>query len=87
LALLQIVGHSYDLDAEDMWERMEAVLQTICRQEDVLPMTHIEMVEYLQAMEQAEITEVCIQNHSDRSLWYEIDGMVCEVKPHEKVVL
>jgi len=86
LALLQIVGHSYDLDAEDMWERMEAVFQTISRQEDVLPMTHIEMVEYLQAMEQAEITEEYIWNHSDRSLWFAVNGAVCEVKPNEKFV-
>jgi len=65
---------------------MEAVFQTICRQEDVLPMTHIEMVEYLQAMEQAEITEEYIWNHSDRSLWFAVNGAVCEVKPNEKFV-
>ena len=87
LALFQIVGHSYDLDTEDMWGRMEAVFRTISGQEDILSMTMIEMIEYLRAMELAEITEEYIWNHSDRSLWYEIDGMVCEVKPHEKVVL
>ncbi|MBQ2924111.1 MAG: polysaccharide deacetylase family protein, partial [Anaerotignum sp.] len=87
LALFQIAGHSYDLDTENMWDRLENIFRIISGQEDVLPMTTIEIIEYLKAMEQAEITEVYIRNHSDRSLWYEIDGMVCEVNPHEKVVL
>lgn len=87
LALFQIVGHSYDLDTENMWERMEAIFRTISGQEDILPMTTIEIIEYLKAMEQAEITDRYIRNCSDRSLWFAIDGMVREVKPHEKVVL
>lgn len=85
LAVFQIVGHSYDLDAEDMWDRMEDVFRVISEQDDVLPMTMIEMVEYLQAMEQAEITEEYIQNHSDRSLWFAVDGVVCEVKAKESL--
>ena len=86
LAVFQIVGHSYDLDAEDMWDRMEHVLRTVSEQEDVLPMTNIEMIEYLKAMERAEITDAYIQNHSDRSLWFAIDDVVHEVKPDEKVM-
>ncbi|MBQ7102427.1 MAG: hypothetical protein IJN89_00025 [Anaerotignum sp.] len=74
-----------DLDAEDMWGRMEAVFQTVSRQEDILPMTTIEMIEYLQAMEQEEITKEYIWNHSDRSLWFAVDGVVCEVKANERV--
>ena len=48
-------------------------------------MTTIEMIEYLQAMEKAEVTDQYIRNHSDRSLWFAIDGVVYEVKPNEKV--
>ena len=32
LALFQIVGHSYDLDMEKMWDRMETIFQTISGQ-------------------------------------------------------
>ena len=85
LALFQIVGHSYDLDTENMWERMEGIFRIISSQRDILPMTTIEMIEYLQAMEKAEITDQYIRNHSDRSLWFAIDGVVHEVKPNEKV--
>ena len=83
LAVFQIVGHSYDLDAEDMWDRMEAVFRIIIENDDVLPMTMIEMVEYLKAMEQVEITDEYVQNHSDRSLWFAVDNTVFEVKPNE----
>ena len=48
-------------------------------------MTTIEMIEYLQAMEQEEITKEYIWNHSDRSLWFAVDGVVCEVKANERV--
>ena len=87
LALFQIVGHSYDLDTENMWERMETIFQTISGQEDILPMTTIEIIEYLKAMEMAEITDRSIQNHSDRSLWFEINGTVYEVKSNERSVV
>lgn len=85
LAVFQIVGHSYDLDAEDMWDRMENICRVISEQDDVLPMTMIEMVEYLKAMEQVEITDEFIHNHSDRSLWFAVDGAIFKAKPHEKV--
>ena len=87
LALFQIVGHSYDLDAENMWGRMENVFRTIGEQDDVLPMTTIEIIEYLKAMERVEITDQYIQNHNDRSLWFVIDNAICEVKPNEKYAI
>ena len=87
LALFQIVGHSYDLDTEDMWDRMENIFQIISNQEDVLPMTTIEIIEYLKAMKKAEITDQYIQNNSDIRLWFAIDNTVREVNPNEKFIL
>lgn len=80
LALLQIVGHSYDLDAENKWDIMENVFRTISVCEDVLPMTTADIVDYLRAMENAEITDGYIRNNSDMSLWFEVDNTVSEVK-------
>lgn len=82
LASCIIVGHSYDLDAEQLWEAMEALFAKVSDSKDVLSMTHLEYVEYLQAMEQAEIHGTDIINRSDRSLWFEIDGEICEVAPN-----
>ena len=39
LALCQIVGHYYDLDTEQMWEKMEAILKRAAEDEDVIAMT------------------------------------------------
>lgn len=84
LALCQIVGHSYDLDTEQMWEQMEVILKRVADNEDVVSMTNIELVRYLQAMRSAVISEEGIENHSDMELWFEIDGNILSVKPAEK---
>ena len=87
LACFQIVGHAYDLDTENMWDLMERLLAGIAGREDVLPMTTLEIITYLKAMNNAEITSRYIHNRSDISLWFSIHGCVWEVKPHEKVSL
>ncbi len=84
LALFQIVGHSYDLDTENMWDKIEKVFKEISLQDDVLPMTTIEIIDYLKAMGEAEITESYIDNRSEQSLWFSVNGTVCEVKPKTK---
>ena len=82
LALCQIVGHSYDLDTENMWEKVENLLQRVAADENTVSMTNIELVQYLRAMDSATITENCIDNHSDTHLWFEIDGKIAVVEPH-----
>lgn len=83
LGLCQIVGHSYDLDTENMWEYMESILKRVSEDEDVLPMTHGEIVRYLQALQIAELTESGIENGSDQELWFEIDGKIISIKAGE----
>lgn len=84
LALFQIVGHSYDLDTENMWDEIENIFKKISLQDDILPMTTIEIIDYLKAMEKVEITDGYIDNHSDQILWFSVNGTVCEVKPKRK---
>jgi hypothetical protein len=85
LALCQIVGHSYDLDTENMWEQMETILKRVAEDEDVISMTNLELVQYLKAMRSAVISEDGIKNHSDMELWFEKDGEIFSVKPKEAV--
>lgn len=87
LALLQIVGHSYDLDAENMWEYIENLLQKISADEDIISMTNIEIVRYLKAVRAAEITENCIKNNSDTVLWFSVGGKIISVKAGESIVI
>ena len=83
LALCQIVGHSYDLDAENMWEDMENILGRIAADNSVASMTNLEIVRYLKAIRSAETAGNYIRNHSDLPLWFDVDGRVIRVNPHE----
>ena len=87
LALFQIAGHSYDLDTENMWDKIEAILKKISSQDNILPMTKIEIIDYLKAMEQAEITESLIINHSEQTLWFLVDGVVHKVEAKGKFIV
>ena len=82
LALCQIVGHSYDLDAENMWETMENILKRISEDSDVISMTNIDIVRYLKSMRSAVITENFVENNTDTELWFEINSSIVAVKPH-----
>lgn len=85
LALCQIVGHSYDLDTEDMWDKTEAVLAGIAADKDVISMTNLELVRYLKAVRAAEISENTITNNSNHTLWFDIDGKTVSVNPWESL--
>ena len=87
LALCQIVGHSYDLDAENMWERMEGYLARIAADQSVISLTHLELVRYLNAMKQALVEEDCIENRSDRTLWFEVDGQIVRLEPGQRCMI
>ncbi len=87
LALFQIVGHSYDLDTENMWDKIEDVFREISLKDDILPMTTIEIIDYLKAMDEVEITKSHIVNNSEQSLWFSINGAICKADPKSKITL
>lgn len=85
LALCQIVGHSYDLDVMNMWDTVEDIFRRVSACRDVLPMTHIELVRYLRAMEMAEISDRELYNRSESTLWFEIDGSIRAIAPGDTI--
>ena len=86
LAFFQIVGHSYDLDIENMWDKIENIFKEICADNDVLPMTTIEIIDYLKAMSCAGINKNYITNNSNVNLWFNINGSVVEIKANDRFV-
>lgn len=86
LALFQIVGHSYDLDNQNMWDKIETIFKEIALQKDILPMTTIDIIEYLKAMETAETTDRTVKNNSNISLWFSDNESTFEVEPKEEIV-
>ena len=87
LALCQIVGHSYDLDTENMWEAYEEILRKVSEDKEIISMTNIELVRYLKSMRSANIDKESIVNNSNIDLWFEYDGEVIRVKAGEKFIL
>ena len=85
LALCQIVGHSYDLDTENMCEEMESLLKRVSRDNTIASMTNIELVRYLKAIRSVKITGRQIHNTTDTDLWYETKGRVVCVKAGERI--
>ena len=78
LALCQIVGHSYDLDTEDMWEEMENLLKRVSEDKNIMSLTNIELVHYLKDIRSVDISTDIISNHTETDLWFETDrGTVC----------
>ena len=80
LAVCQIVGHSYDLDTENLWETMEQICATVAVQKDVWFCTNLELVRYLKAMAQFDGT-----NRSGTDLWFERDGEIMILHPGERM--
>lgn len=48
LAVCQIVGHSYDLDAENLWGTMELICAAVSQRDDIWFCTNAELVDFLQ---------------------------------------
>lgn len=85
LAVCQIVGHSYDLDAEKLWGTMELICAAVAGQNDIWPCTNLELVRYLNAMERCTCSDGHIRNRSERELWFEIDGQPRRLGPGEAI--
>jgi hypothetical protein len=76
LALCQLVGHSYDLDAEDLWGILELICAAVAPMEDVWKCTNLELVRYLKAVDACVATG---HNCSGLILWYQEDGRVLQI--------
>lgn len=85
LALCQIVGHSYDLDAEDLWNVTEEIFDAVSMREDVWLATHRQIVEYLLAMSCLRSDGGYLVNDSDRKLWLEVNGTPVALLPGESL--
>ena len=84
LASLRIVGHSYDLDIENLWEKMEGILSNLSVHSDIISMTTIDLVRYRKAMNMAQIDAKSIKNVSDVPLWFEVNGEVVTLDENEE---
>ena len=47
LAVCQILGHSYDLDVENLWNTMESIFAAVSQRDDIWFCTNAELVDFL----------------------------------------
>lgn len=85
LALCQLVGHSYDLDAMHLWDKMERICRLIANDSNVWVTTHIDLVRYLRAMNRACVTGREIKNESNTELWFDVDHQIIKLQPGERI--
>lgn len=85
LALCQIVGHSYDLEVENLWSEMDALFCAVSRNPEVVCLTNLELVRYLDAMERVQIYEGVIVNPTDVQLWFRRGDRAFSLKPGERI--
>lgn len=64
---------------------MEDICRRVSRADDVWSCTNLELVRYLKAMEQAEITDTEVINHSETDLWFLVDGKAVKLAPGETI--
>lgn len=84
LALCQLVGHSYDLEVLNMWNRMDAIFQKIAACPNIAPMTNLELVRYASAMDMAVISHKRIVNPTAMNLWFRTEERIICLHPGEK---
>lgn len=85
LALCQLVGHTYDLDVYDMWDRMESIFRRISARTDIAPMTNLELVRYSGAIRSAQITDKRIHNPSPMDLWFRVGERTIRLHPGDSI--
>lgn len=87
LAVCQIVGHSYDLDAENLWGILERIMEQVSRDPRIWSCTNLELVRYLKAMEQAVIRADEVYNGSETQLWFRMGEDAVVLNPGETMNL
>ncbi len=87
--LLYIWGHSYEFDAADNWNHMEAICQKVAGDEDVWYATNIEIYDYVQAYRklQRSADGIRLYNPTLYALWFDVDGVMYHIEPGQTLRL
>jgi peptidoglycan/xylan/chitin deacetylase (PgdA/CDA1 family) len=85
--LLYIWGHSYELDGNDTWERMEDTLRALSGKDDIWYATNIEIYHYQKAVEALDFSanHTLVKNPSGQTVWISVDGKPVELPAGEIV--
>ena len=87
--LFYLWGHSYEFEANDNWERIEAFLQIVSEKEDIWYATNLEVYDYCEAYSRLTFSAdgKTVYNPSVLSVWCQFDDETLEIGPGKAVVL
>ena len=74
LAWMGIIGHSYDLSVNNMWDKIENICKHVKSSDDILSMTTHEFILYIEAVKKLIIEDDFIFNSSDIDIFLSING-------------
>jgi hypothetical protein len=87
LAVLQIVGHTYEFDIFGLWERMDSLCARIAARPEIWSTSTLDLVKYLKAMDTVKIEGGRIVNPSGAELWFADKKKVFSVSPNSVYVV
>lgn len=81
--LFYLWGHSYEFEADDNWQVIEAFAQETGNRSDIWYATNIQIYDYVQAFKRLEFTVdgSRVYNPSVLTVWFVKDGRMIEAKP------
>lgn len=86
--LFYVWGHSYELDRNDGYNKMESLLKQVSGHDDVWYATNIEIYDYFKTYSRLQFTSKgnAVHNPCASSLWLSRCGQTYEIKSGETVV-
>ncbi len=89
MKLLNIWGHSYEINSEEKWAYMEKLCGEVSNRDDVWYATNIEIVDYVNAMRRVRFTSemTAAYNPSAIPVWIGVDGETVMIAPGEAKIL
>ncbi len=89
LYMLYVWGHSYEFEKDDNWDIIEKFSKKIGNKSDIWYATNIEIVDYLDMVSrvQVSVNGDFAYNPNAKSVWFEVDKKIVELKGGETTEL
>ena len=89
MALYYVWGHSYEFDVDENWELIEEFSQVVSNKQDIWYATNIEIVDYLNAMNNLRFSADCsmVFNPSATAVYISVDGAVIKVEAGQTLTI
>ncbi len=87
--LFYMWGHSYEFDENNGWEWLDKICEKLAGHEDIWYATNMEIYEYAEAYHRLVYSAngKQVYNPTLFTIWFDVDGVTCSIKPGETLNL